>query len=881
MRKALVAALQLKLSAHDAVRRSVARWFFIIGVPAAIIALSLLALFILQNRHTQTPVAIVAFKHYTTDDASIDPRQALFLLNDLPTQDSARSLAQSWVLFDLPDGITDHRNAIHLPSGETQALTCWNSQTLDLLGQATKQENDGDVLASARGFTLLLQHAPSSVLCRISFSHGSAFAIEHWPTKDLRRSSQRLNRSLGFLEGGLLTIAGFLLFIALIRRERVYFLLALWLIGNLHLSAYALGWEGLWQGLGVAPQYLGRMRSITIAIYCLLTYGLFVELYRHESVIQRYRRALTVTCAVLLALLLGAFILPLWLLTPMLWIVGGSGAVAISIFLGSLFERVRSNRTRWFYLATASVTAALTLSVLMGTRHSPQSIDTFHSVVALLFSNVFIALAVVCRSRRHLDEEEQLTKATIDGGGEGAERVAQSGSAPEQRNMSAESRPDIDPLTGLLDLAGIQKAITERIARPQNGKLSAVAYVDLQQIKRINNLFGHAVGDKVLRKISRRIRRALPHYAKTGRVGGDRFVIFYPGQSTNSSVASARQVLDSLNGSPISAAGRIFSISAAIGLVDIRPGMTALHAISAASFACNDARKQSYPLVMYDHQSKELTPQIEALRIFDQLEINQNPPGLSLAMQPILALSEPERSLDFEVLLRVRTSCGALLSTKRIIDAAESNHAITAIDKWVVSTTLTWFAENESRLAKTRFININLSGISLNDEDFVEGLYETLSRYSHLATRLCIEVTESIALQNASQSRTFMQKLRKLGVRIALDDFGAGYSSFSYLKELPIDIIKIDGELIKDMLTSTTNTAIVRTIVQLTHNLGAVSIAEWVEDSATIDALKDMGVDYVQGYAVSPAIPPDSILAAVSIFDLMPRPQAAAFPDKT
>lgn len=855
------------------------RWFLIIGMPAALIGLSLLALFILENRYSQTPVAVMAFKHYTTDDASADPKQALSQLSGRSEQEFAQSRAYSWFLFSPPDGIEDDKGAIHLPSGETQALICWNGQTLEPLGQATRKGGNGDVLASTRGFTLLLQHAPTpiSVLCRASFLEGGSVVVEHWPVNELRRSSQRISRSLVFLEGGLITIAGFLLLNALIRRERVYFLLGLWLIGNLHLSAYALGWEGLWRGQDFSPEQLERIRSITISAYCLLTYGLFIELYRYDAVIQRYRRALKITCIVLAALLLGAFVLPARLLTPMLWVVGGSGAVAISCFLGSLFRRVRSSKMRWFYLAIASVTAALTLSALVGNTHSPRSMDTFHSVVALLFSNVFIALAIVCRSRLHQDQPQEAQGTAPGHPGEIADGVPPHRRPHEQPGKDSETRLDNDPPTGLLSHAGVQKAITELIVQQQrDGKLSAVAYVDLQQLKRVNNLFGHAIGDKVLKQVSKRIKRALPHYAKAGRIGGDRFVIIYPDQSAHSSVASARQVVDSLNGSPISTAGRALQLNAAVGLVDVTPAMTALHAISTASFACNDARKQSCPLVVYDCESVELTPQIEALRIFDQLEINRSPPGLSLAMQPILALAQPELSLDFEVLLRVRTSRGDLLSTKRIIDAAENNHAITAIDKWVVSTTLRWFADNESRLPKTQFININLSGVSLNDDSFIASLYETLSRYPRLATRLCVEITESIALQNAGQSRTFMQRLRKLGVRIALDDFGAGYSSFSYLKELPIDVIKIDGELIKDMLTSPTNTAIVRTIVQLTHNLGALSIAEWVEDCATIEALRNMGVDYVQGYAVSPAVSPDCILAATSIIDLIQNPETAA-----
>src|SRR5690606_6109745 len=138
----------------------------------------------------------------------------------------------------------------------------------------------------------------------------------------------------------------------------------------------------------------------------------------------------------------------------------------------------------------------------------------------------------------------------------------------------------------------------------------------------------------------------------------------------------------------------------------------------------------------------------------------------------------------------------------------------------------------------TRFVNINLSGVSLNDNKFIEGFYAMLERYENLTHRLCVEITEGVALRDLDRTRQFMERLQAMGVRIALDDFGAGYTSFSYLKKLQADSIKIDGALIKDMLENQTNIAIVRTIVELARSLEMVTIAEWVEDCATLEALQ-------------------------------------------
>ncbi|HLU78799.1 MAG TPA: EAL domain-containing protein, partial [Burkholderiaceae bacterium] len=232
----------------------------------------------------------------------------------------------------------------------------------------------------------------------------------------------------------------------------------------------------------------------------------------------------------------------------------------------------------------------------------------------------------------------------------------------------------------------------------------------------------------------------------------------------------------------------------------------------------------------------------------------------------------PEETLDFEILLRVRDSQGRLIPTGKIVTGAEESGTITIIDKWVFSATLEWLSKHEDRLRKTRFVNINLSGVSLNNDKFVENLFQLLGRYPHLADKLCVEITEGVALQNLEHTRALIARLKRLGIRIALDDFGAGYTSFNYLKQLDADAVKIDGTFVRDMLASETNIAIVRTIVELAQNLGMVSIAEWVEDVQTLEMLKELGVDYVQGYAISAALTPLEILDAESVSDLVTNP---------
>jgi EAL domain-containing protein (putative c-di-GMP-specific phosphodiesterase class I) len=172
---------------------------------------------------------------------------------------------------------------------------------------------------------------------------------------------------------------------------------------------------------------------------------------------------------------------------------------------------------------------------------------------------------------------------------------------------------------------------------------------------------------------------------------------------------------------------------------------------------------------------------------------------------------------------------------------------------------------------------MNLSGASLNDERFVQDAFAMLAQNIRGASQLCIEITESVALHDLANTRRFIDKVRSYGVKVALDDFGAGYTSFSYLKELPADVVKIDGSFIVNMTAHPANVAIVEAIVSLAMNLGMKTIAEWAEDNATVETLAEIGVDYVQGYAVARPQSPAMVLAAASAASFVKDEQLARF----
>ena len=233
-------------------------------------------------------------------------------------------------------------------------------------------------------------------------------------------------------------------------------------------------------------------------------------------------------------------------------------------------------------------------------------------------------------------------------------------------------------------------------------------------------------------------------------------------------------------------------------------------------------------------------------------------------MQPIMSLDQPFDSLNFEVLLRMRGRDNKVILPAKIINAADNNARMSIIDRWVLERTLIWIEQNRPRFTATHFICVNLSGSSLNDERFVEDAFSMLKAYPKGASLLCLEVTESVALHDLQNTGRFIDRAKSLGAKIALDDFGAGYSSFTYLRDLPADALKIDGAFVQGASSHPANVAILQAIIELTHNLGMKSIAEWVEDLETMQLLTELGADYVQGFAIAPSKPGERILTAKS-----------------
>jgi diguanylate cyclase (GGDEF)-like protein/PAS domain S-box-containing protein len=439
--------------------------------------------------------------------------------------------------------------------------------------------------------------------------------------------------------------------------------------------------------------------------------------------------------------------------------------------------------------------------------------------------------------------------------------VTEKSRAAEKLNFLAYN----DPLTKVLNRRGIENAFEEASAVSPKSRPFALAYLDLDRFKLINDLFGHSAGDEVLQQVCQRITDVVSGSIKVGRVGGDEFTILLPDTKMALAALVCQGIVRNIGSSPFRVGEKAFTVRGSIGLIEVAPGTLIKDALSTADRACREAKRGHHDgLVVYERDADAFHQHEAELRLVELLSTSAATDGLYLHMQPIMSLKAPNESLNFEVLLRMRDKNGNQVPTDRLIAAAENSGRMAVIDRWVLSTTLDWLSTHQRRLSNTRFVCMNLSGSSLNDEKFMQDVFAMLAANADIARHLCIEITESVALHDLRNTRNFIDRVRSFGAKVALDDFGAGYTSFSYLKELPADLLKIDGSFIVNMNNHPANVAIVEAIVNLASNLGMQTIAEWAEDTATVQTLTEIGVNYVQGYIVSKPVAPEVLLTADS-----------------
>ncbi|MFZ5827292.1 MAG: EAL domain-containing protein [Bacillota bacterium] len=418
---------------------------------------------------------------------------------------------------------------------------------------------------------------------------------------------------------------------------------------------------------------------------------------------------------------------------------------------------------------------------------------------------------------------------------------------------------NFDPLTNLYNRRRFQEELERQLVdSARYGTRGALLFIDLDQFKYINDSLGHQAGDRMLKSLATLLRNQLRESDAIARLGGDEFAVLLPHADGRQAEAVAQKLLEALRRHVELIDGRTVSITGSMGIALFpEHGRTAEQLLAYADMAMYQVKevgRNSFTLYTPDETMRlqwesKLTWE---RRILDALEHDR----FVLYHQPILCLTTGEIG-RYEALLRMKGDDGEVISPGGFLSVAERFGLIHAIDRWVVKEAIHQIAR--ARNSHPGFcLEVNLSGKAFGDPELLPLIKREIAATGIDPSALVLEITETAACTDTVLGREFVTTLREMGCRFALDDFGSGFSSFSYLKHLPVDYLKIDGGFIRNLARDSMDQDLVRAMVQVAKGLGRKTIAEWVEDRETLALLRELGVDYAQGYHIGRPMPMDT-----------------------
>jgi len=413
-----------------------------------------------------------------------------------------------------------------------------------------------------------------------------------------------------------------------------------------------------------------------------------------------------------------------------------------------------------------------------------------------------------------------------------------------------------DALTGLINRYEFERRLKNIItSQAKDQTINSLCYIDLDQFKLVNDTCGHTAGDELLKQITLLLQNKLDGTGVLARLGGDEFGLLLENCDIKNAKIVAKDLLDVIQQYQFSWHDNTFTIGASIGITPVSQNAISCEEIlSNADSACYLAKEagRNRIQVFTEENDKLLTKQREmhwVSRINHALEENR----FQLYFQEIMPLQGHEHTfiLHGEILLRMIDKEGDIVSPSNFLPAAERYNMITLIDEWVVEKAIQWLASRKDKV----LISVNLSGMSVSNRDFLNFIVSKIKLHKINPELLCFEITETAAISHLNTAIHFMTVLKKLGCSFALDDFGSGLSSFSYLTSLPVDYLKIDGAFVMDIDKDPMHYAMVKSINEVGQVMGIKTIAEFAASESIINNLRKIGVDHAQGYAVSRPVP--------------------------
>lgn len=416
-----------------------------------------------------------------------------------------------------------------------------------------------------------------------------------------------------------------------------------------------------------------------------------------------------------------------------------------------------------------------------------------------------------------------------------------------------------DNLTGLANREYFEKCIHKALNDSQENRTThTLMSLDLDQFKIINDTSGHVAGDELLKQVSLVLIRQTNSIDTIARLGADEFGILLKNTNKENAFILAETIQEHIKDLQFSWQGKPFTTSISIGVVPINSQTHSVQGLmSCVDMACNTAKEKGHDGVQwFSEEDPEYQQRRTEMQWVGKIKQAIKDDHFVLHFQAMLGFQTHCHGEHGEFLVRLNDN-GKLVFPGEFIPAAERYRLMPMLDRWVVENAFKYLSESGLGNKDEGTFFINLSGNSLSDKSFFNDIRAMLKKHGIKSSRICLEITETAAIDNLSDAVEFISEIRDEGFKFALDDFGAGMSSFSYLKTIPVDYLKIDGSFVLNLLTDPIDRGIVEACNTIGHAAGLQTIAEFVEDQATADALKEIGVDFGQGFGIQRPAPLD------------------------